>query len=309
MVKLAAVITVLVALAQASAAAEGTSNMPQTSRTIPVPWHIYRHYPADFTAGPAAARGFIGWDTEVRPLIPEHTALVLMHLPDAGLTPDTQFRPDAQRPDLLGTVEWVPRTVAMITGPLPDLVQAARAAGLQVVHVPGHPALKSGPCWERSLAEAGAPPPEDPEKLEDSGLLSAHQRDVFQLASRPEGSPEHVWGLPAVLMPQGDDLVADETWMLHRLMARRGINHLIYCGWAINWCLWFSPGGMGDMRRKGYLCSAVRGGCVAIENRESAATEGNLEYALWKTAVMFGYVFEIRELTQALQQAAADSGP
>ena len=38
------------------------------------------------------------------------------------------------------------------------------------------------------------------------------------------------------------------------------------------------------MNRKGYLCSAVRGGCVAIENRESAVGEKNLED--------FGYTME-----------------
>ena len=297
-----AIVLAASALMQACADTEGAQTMAgQAHRTIQVPWHIYRHYPADFSAGPAAARGFIGWDSEVRELDLDRTALVLMHLPDAGLTPDTQFGPDAQRPDLLGTVEWVPRTAAMITGPLPGLVEAARAAGLQVVHVQPNPAYQTGPCWERSVAEAGERPPDDTDKLESTGLLPAHQRDVFDLAPRPEGSPEHVWGMPEVLMPQGDDLVAGESWSLHRLMAKRGINHLIYCGWALNWCLWFSSGGMCDMSRKGYLCSAVRGGCVAIENRESADTEGNLQYALWKTAVMFGYVFEIGELQARLR--------
>ena len=64
----------------------------------------------------------------------------------------------------------------------------------------------------------------------------------------------------------------------------------------------YAPGGMGDMARKGYRCSAVRGGCVAIENRESTATEGNLSYAEWQTSTMFGYIFELAELTKALQQ-------
>jgi hypothetical protein len=91
-----------------------------------------------------------------------------------------------------------------------------------------------------------------------------------------------------------------KSWQLHRLMASRGIDHLIYTGWALNWCLWFSPCGMCDMQRKGYLCSAVRGGCVAIENRESTDTESNLEYAYWKTTTMFGYVFGLHELTGAL---------
>lgn len=276
----------------------------EPARVIQVPWHIYRHYPADFSAGPAAARGFIGWEVETRPLDLDKTALLLMHLPDAGLTPDSQWGPHCPRPDLLGTVEWVPRTVDMIRNRLPRLVEAARAAGLQVVHVHTRKEYQTGPCWERSVAEAGDPPGDDTDRIDDEGLLATHRRDVFQLAPRPDGSPEHTWGMPEVLMPQRDDLVAGETWRLHRLMKRRGINHLIYCGWALNWCLWFSSGGMCDMSRHGYLCSAVPGGCVAIENREAAEAEANLEYALWKTAVMFGYVFDLDELTEALRAAA-----
>ena len=100
---------------------------------VEVPWHFYQHYPADFSAWSRAARGFHGWTSEVRDLDLRHTALLLMHLPDAGLTPDTEWGPDCQRPDLLGTVEWVPRTMDLCRHRLPRLVTAARAANLQVV--------------------------------------------------------------------------------------------------------------------------------------------------------------------------------
>jgi hypothetical protein len=62
---------------------------------------------------------------------------------------------------------------------------------------------------------------------------------------------------------------------------------------------------MSDMKRRGYVCSAVRGGCVAIETKESCVGEKNLEYALWKTSSVFGYVFDLHELTSALRQHAA----
>ena len=105
---------------------------------------------------------------------------------------------------------------------------------------------------------------------------------------------------PPGLEPQGDDLVCCESWELHRLMKARGIVHLIYTGWALNWCLWFSPCGMTDMNRLRYRISVVRGGCVAIENAQSAEREGNLEYGYWHTAAMFGYVLELEELKASL---------
>ena len=277
---------------------------PKRRRIIQVPWHFYRHYPADFSAWSRAARGFLGWTSESRDLDLEGAALLLMHLPATGLSPETEWGPDSPRPDLLGTVEWVPRTMELCRHRLPKLVVAARAAGLQVVHVYGgiDPKTKA-PCARRSLKEAGEPPTPDQDSLKpDARATAKHRRDVFDLPrKRPEGSPDAKAQLPVELRPTGDDLVVAQSWQLHRLMANRGIRHLIYTGWALNWCLWFSPGGMSDMQRKGYLCSAVRGGCVAIENRESADEEANLEYAYWKTSTMFGYVFDLHELTSALR--------
>ncbi len=293
----------LLALAATAAGAAETGGKAVSK--IQVPWHFYKHYPADFTAWSRAARGFRGWTSESRDLDLSHTALLLMHLPDAGLTPDSEWGPNSRRPDLLGTVEWVPRTMDLCTHRLPPLVAAARAAGLQVVHVQGAIQDPKEPCAARSLAEAGAPPPPDPDSLAgDAEVRARHTRDVFgPMPGRPPGSPEHEPGLPALLRPQGNDLVVAESWQLHRLMKKRGITHLVYTGWALNWCLWFSPCGMSDMQRKGYLCSAVRGGCVAIENRESADAEANLEYAYWKTTTMFGYLFDLHELTAGLRGA------
>jgi hypothetical protein len=62
---------------------------------------------------------------------------------------------------------------------------------------------------------------------------------------------------------------------------------------------------MNDMERLRYRIFAVRGGCVAIENAQSAGREGNLEYAYWMTAAKFGYILEMAELISALQSAAS----
>lgn len=255
--------------------------------------------------------GFRGWESEERELDLSRACLALMHLPDGGLTPDSEWGPDAQNPNYLGTVEWVPRTVDLVTFRLPRLVEAARAAGVQVAHVGvGKRFPTDGPIWDRCVAEAGTAPAADADVIPGGGDWRAqHTRDVFDLPRQnPPNVPPHTFTLPAPLRPQGQDIIAQHPWQLHRLLKNRGIDHVIYTGWALNWCLWFSPCGMSDMNRKGYLCSAVRGGCVAIENRESAVGEQNLEYALWKTSTMFGYVFDLHELTHALRQHVSGAG-
>lgn len=285
----------------------------QARKTISLPWHMYCHYPADFSRWEAAAVGFHGWASEVRELDLSRTALALMHFPSTGLTPATEWGPDCPIPSALGTVEWVPRAMSVVTFRMPRLIESARAAGLQVAHVGvGGKPYTEGEIWERCLKEVGEPPPADSDVITGTPTWKAqHTRDVFDLPrTDPPSIPSREFSLPSVFLPQGDDIIAQHAWQLHRLLQNRDIDHIIYTGWALNWCLWFSPCGMADMSRKGYMCSAVRGGCVAIENKESAVGEDNLEYALWKTSTMFGYVFELHELTHALRQlAVTQPGP
>lgn len=278
------------------------------SRPMNVPHHYYRGYPVDFTGGRAAARTFKGWTSEAMDLDLDRSALLLMHLPDSGLRPEVRFAPDCPRPDLLGTAEWVPRTMDMVTKSLPPLVEAARAARLQVVHIAmNNWYAKDFPQRQRSIAEAGPAPAASTEltPLEDVSYdtwSAERDRRIFPpMVAKPDAPKdvEHVY-FPRDAQPSGDDLVAVHTWELHRLMKARGIVNLIYTGWALNWCLWFSPCGMLDMERLRYRPYAVRGACVAIENAESAVGEKNLDYAYWQTAAKFGYLFERDELTESL---------
>ncbi len=290
--------------------ATGTANADDSEpprRVIRLPWHIYRHHPADFSRWHEAAVGFRGWEAEERELDLDRCCLALMHFPSTGLTPATEWGPDCQNPNSLGTVEWVPRAMDVVTFRMPRLVKGAREAGLLVVHIAGAP--RKGPVWEKSLKEAGDPPPPDPDRItRDGKRWDQHTRDVFDLPRNKQASIEieapRVLGSDRydILQPREGDICAANAWQLHRLLKNRDVDHIIYCGWALNWCLWFSPGGMCDMNRKGYLCSAVRGGCVAIENRESAVGEKNLQYAYWKTSTMFGYIFDLHELTTALRR-------
>lgn len=278
------------------------------SRPMKVPHHYYRGYPVDFSGGRAAARTFKGWTSEAMDLDLDSSALLLMHLPDAGLRPELRFAPDCPRPDLLGTAEWVPRTMDLVTESLPPLVAAARAAKLQIVHIAMHNwYAKDFPQRQRSIAEAGPAPAASPElaPLADESYEQWTAERTRRIFPAMVAKPDAPWGIPDNLFPKsvepsGDDLVAVHTWELHRLMKARGIVNLIYTGWALNWCLWFSPCGMLDMERLKYRPYAVRGACVAIENAQSAEGEGNLEYAYWQTAAKFGYLFERDELIASL---------
>jgi len=298
------------------AVAQETAMPTPQPATLQVPWHWYRFYPWDYSQWHHAAQSVLGWTSETRPLDLSKTCLALMHLPERGLTPPTEFRPDLPDPNVLGTVEDVPRTMDLVAFRLPRLVAAARQAGLQVATIGVGESVMKSEHGRKYLREAGQAPPDDEAFIpRDQERWARHDRDLYNLPLPLNQKPGSVTpptstlaGMPEVLRPQGNDLVAQHSWQLARLLRNRGIDHIIYCGYALDECLWFEPCGMSDMKRRGFMCSAVRGGCVAIETRESCAGERNLEYALWKTSSVFGYVFELHELTGALRTAARPQG-
>jgi len=93
--------------------------------------------------------------------------------------------------------------------------------------------------------------------------------------------------------PQGEEGIAEDAEQLFALCREAGVNHLIYAGFAINWCLLLSPGGMADMSKRGIMCSALRQAVTAVENRETARQELCKEIALWRVALAFGFVFDV----------------
>src|SRR5262249_60556675 len=107
------------------------------------------------------------------------------------------------------------------------------------------------------------------------------QRAPARLASAPQPRP------------QADENIAEDAHQLFGLCQHFGVNHLIYAGFAINWCLLMSPGGMLDMSRHGVMCSALRQAVTAVENKESARRELAKELGLWRASLAFGLVFDV----------------
>jgi hypothetical protein len=104
--------------------------------------------------------------------------------------------------------------------------------------------------------------------------------------------------------PRDDEGVAEDSRQIFALCKHFGVNHLVYAGFAINWCLLMSPGGMLEMSRHGIMCSALRQAVTAVENKETARHELAKELGLWRVAVAFGFVFDVDDFISALARPA-----
>ena len=200
--------------------------------------------------------------------------------PSWSCTPGTAAR-RAEFPGWHRCVEYIPRANAICREVFPKLLGGVRAAGVPLFHVVGGGRYYENlPGYQRAKKLAGEPPKAretiaaDPtlQRLRqfrsDNVFVGKHnQADVAAGFARLDFAPE--------ARPLGEEGVAENGEQLFALCKEAGVNHLVYAGFAINWCLLLSPGGMHEMSGRGILCSAFRDATTAVENqRERPAASG-----------------------------------
>jgi hypothetical protein len=270
------------------------------ARTIQLPASYYQQFDADYLRD-VPAEGYGGWKETRVELSWPRTALVIMHAWDCGTR--------EQFPGWYRAVEYIPRANAICESVFPRLLQTVRGRGFRVFHVVSSGSYaKSHPGYQmaRSLAGASPPPLEqiksDPAldrlrkfRSEHVFVGAGNAHDVKCGFDRLDFAPQ--------ARPRDDEGVAEDGHQLFALCKHFGVNHLIYAGFAINWCLLMSPGGMLEMSRHGVMCSALRQAVTAVENKESARRELAKELALWRVALAFGFVFDVDNFVEAIERA------
>lgn len=275
-------------------------NPDPADRISGVPADYYQQFDADYTRA-VPAEGFGGWKTTAVTLSRKRTAVVVMHAWDTG-------RPD-QFTGWHRCVDYHPRADAICRDVLPPLLDAVRRAGVTVLHVVSSGRIcRDHPGYRRALELAGPVSPPLPaipscrilDRLrrfkQAHAFVGAHnQADVDAGFARLD--------FPESVRPAPDDGIAENAHQLFALCRAEGINHLIYAGFAINWCLLLSAGGMREMSSRGFMCSAFRQAVTAVENKESAQDEWGKALALWRVAVAYGFVFNVDSFVSALNAA------
>lgn len=264
---------------------------------------IRTHYYQQFDADPCLdvpGEGYGGWKTAELPLEPGHTAVVVMHAWDCGRREDY--------PGWHRAVEYIPRAQRIGRTVFPPLLAAVRQSPLPLFHVvSGGTYFQHLPGYRRATALAGSLAEEAVETVaptQGSQALTRFRREHVFVGPHNEVDVqrgfENMDFMPEA-RPVGDEGIAENRRHLLALCRHHGINHLVYVGFAINWCILTSPAGMLDMCRHGLVCSTIRQAVTAVENKESARLEGHKEEALWRTALAFGFVYDADDFIAALR--------
>jgi len=275
--------------------------MSQPTQTITLKTHYYEQFDADYDLD-VPAEGYGGWKTAELEINPERTAVVVMHAWDCGTY--------EEYPGWWRRVEYIPRAHEICRTVFPPLLAAVRKSPLRLFHVVGGGDYYKSYPGHRVATELAGPSPNSPEQIESDPVLDALRQFKTSLQKHNEQDTQRGFkkvAFPTEAEPAGDEGIAENAHQLLALCKHHGVNHLVYAGFAINWCLLLSPGGMAGMSKHGIMCSALRQAVTAVENRETARHELCKEIALWRVALAFGYVFDVEDFVRAVGPGATSA--
>jgi len=268
--------------------------------TIEVTANYYQQFDADFTLE-VPAEGYGGWQRGPIEISTDHTAFVVMHAWDCGAREEF--------PGWHRAVEYIPRADAICREVFPKLLPAVRASDMKLFHVIGWGDYgKDYPGYRHAVELAGPEPPAPEGVQADPVLQKLRQFRAERVFVGAHNNADVERGQKAMdfqpeARPLGDEGVAANAHQLFALCKEAGVNHLIYAGFAVNWCLLLSPGGMADMQKRGLMCSVIRQATTAVENKETARDELCKQIALWRVSLAFGFVFDLDDLLAVLNAA------
>ena len=257
----------------------------------------YQQYDADF-ALKVPGQGYGGWKKALIKIDTSHTAFVLMHAWDTGTQKEFAGWHRA--------VEYFSRAESICQKVLPPLIKSIRASDMELFHVvrqgtyyENYPGFKKPTKIAVSDSDSIGQITDDPiyknlKKFRYDRVFPGKHNisDINKGFARLDFAPQ--------TYPTDKEGIAEDSKQLASLCKDHGINHLIYLGFAINWCILMSPGGMLDMDRYGVICSTIPQAVTAVENKETASTETNKAIALWRVSLAFGFIFELDDIIEML---------
>lgn len=203
---------------------------------------------------------------------------------------------------------WLERARVITAARIVPALQAARRAGVTVIHAP------SPFIADRYLP--GPPPPAAPEpslfewpppdfrgiyrggdhaafgRNPEPRLTAALERYVTELDIAPE------------VRPEPGEILIHTGQQMHEMLAQRGIVHLVYAGYATNWCIIGRDYGVVAMNDRGYNVILLRDATMGIEFHDSVDRLTATETTIREVETKYGWSAEATGFAAACDRAA-----
>ena len=215
---------------------------------------------------------------EARELDPAKTALVAMHCWNIGAECGPAVDPDYCVG--MGSYEAIEESGRIIRENIRPAMEACRRAGVAVAHVESATIGMKHPEAQRELdppdpAGGETPPP----------VVPGWRQQIVDRSHGPNYATESPYGRMdrvELVAPEAGEIYAYQTGQFDRLLRERGVENLVYCGFATDMCVLRAAGGVEPMAGFGYRLFLLRDATLGVEFpdtiEERLATRWGIRY-------------------------------
>jgi nicotinamidase-related amidase len=238
-----------------------------------------------------------GFETETIELDPARTAFIGMHCWNIGC-------PDGPA---INNNYWVgmgfPQTSHEAERIMRECIRpamdAARRAGVTVCHVESAKIGEQHPAAQEDLDEPpAASSTASPPVLTD---WMTRMTARFHGADYPTQSPYARMDRAQIVTPLPGEPYVYQTGQLDRILRRRGIENLIYSGFATDMCVLRAPGGVEPMLGSGYRMFLMRDATIGVEMPDTFEERIATRWAIRYFETHFGDTISTDDFIQACE--------
>ena len=188
---------------------------------------------------------------------------------------------------------WIERAAQITTECVVPIIDAARGVGLTIVHAPSPSVAAQYPQLKRHKPpEPSAPlvwPPSDfRSRVGDYAVYRGPRSQPPGIGVHWDKLASQLAVSPAIDV-QDDDFVIATGQQLHELLEERRILHLIFAGFATNWCVLGRDYGIRSMSRYGYNMVLLRDATTGVEFPDTYDTLFTTEIAIREVEQQYGF--------------------
>ena len=188
---------------------------------------------------------------------------------------------------------WIERAKKITVNAIIPVLNTARETGLTIVHAPSPPVAQQFSQLKRHTPPEPNTPPEWP-PAEFRGRTGEY--NIYRgPRSQPPGIGVH-WdklasqlSISPSIKVEDDDFVIATGQQLHELMKARSILHLIYAGFATNWCVLGRDYGIRAMAGRGYNIVLLRDATTGVEFPDTLDKLFTTEISIREVEQQYGF--------------------
>ena len=251
------------------------------SKTLKLKTRHYRALPIDKA----------GYAEDVFELPVERTALIGLHCWNVGLPDGPEI--DVNYVTGMGWPQATEESWRVMREVIRPAMDIARRIGMPVCHVEPddfdkhYPEVPSRRTPENQRRTASLQTQSDRWTIVRTGELQTIEKRStgVDLAKSPAARMKRA----KIVEPMGDEPLVFYTNQLDAYLQERGVETLIYTGFAADMCILNSEGGGRPMLRAGYRCILMRDGTVGVETPDTFPERLATRYGIHRFEIAVGY--------------------